>query len=189
MTAINVEAHEAGHALAAYYYGVPIESVSTYRKDGEEGRLRIDRRAQPKSELEAATVLVAGRMAEKRALGEREVFNWLDDDDTDTRNACAMVDSIVEHDGADLFDTRRLVELRARGLLLTRWHAVEAIAAGLRKSKRLTGDEVVAICRREGVRRLGEVSKDEVLARLTPEGKRNLLGTVGPDGSTMIIKR
>jgi hypothetical protein len=168
---------------------VPIESVSTYRKGGEEGRLRIDRSAQPKSELEVATVLVAGQIAEKRALGLPERFNWLNDDDTDTVNACAMVDSIVEHDGVDLFETRRLVELRARGLLLTRWHAVEAIAAGLRKAKRLTGVEVVAICRREGVRRLGELSKDEVLAKLTPEGKRNFLGSVGPDGRTMILKR
>jgi hypothetical protein len=189
MKDIDVEAHEAGHALASYYYGVPIESVSTYSKDGEAGRLRIDRSAQPRSELEAATIFVAGRMAEKRALGEPEVFNWFDDDDTDTVNACDMVDSIVEHDGADLFETRRLVELRARGLLVTKWHAIEAIAAGLRKSKRLTGDEVVAICRREGVRRLGELSKDEAMAKLTPQGKRNLLGTVGPDGSTMIIKR
>jgi hypothetical protein len=100
-----------------------------------------------------------------------------------------MVDAIVDDCGSDLFETRRLVELRARGLLGTKWYALEAIAAGLRKRKRLTGDEVVAICRREGVRRLGELSKDEALAKLTPEGKRNLLGTVGPDGTTMILKR
>jgi hypothetical protein len=189
MKSIDVEAHEAGHALAAYYYGVPIESVSTYSKDGEDGRLRIDRSAQPRSELEVATILVAGRMAEKRALGEREVFNWFDDDDTDTRNAADMVDAIVDDCGSDLFETRRLVELRARGLLLTKWRAVEAIAAGLRKRKRLTGDEVVAICRREGVRRLGELSKDEVLAKLSPQGRRNLMGEIAPDGRTRIHKR
>jgi hypothetical protein len=189
MKDIDVEAHEAGHALAAYFYGVPIESVSTYSKDGEAGRLRFDRTAQPKSELEVATILVSGRLAEKRALGDREAFNWFDDDDTDTRNAVAMVDAIVADCGSNLFETRRLVELRARGLLVTKWHAIEAIAAGLRKRKRLTGDEVVAICRSEGVRRLGELSKDEVLAKLTPQGKRNLLGAVGPDGRTMILKR
>jgi hypothetical protein len=59
----------------------------------------------------------------------------------------------------------------------------------LRKSKRLTGAEVDEICRREGVRRLGELSKDEVLAKLTPQGKRNLLGELGRDGRTMVIKR
>lgn len=70
MSRMDVEAHEAGHALAAYYYGVPIESVSTYRKDGEAGRLRAKCGAAS-SELEAATLLVAGQMAEKRALGPR----------------------------------------------------------------------------------------------------------------------
>jgi hypothetical protein len=191
VTGMNVEAHEAGHALAAYYFNVPIESVSTYRKDGDAGRLRIDRTARPKSELEVATILVAGRMAEKHALGEREAFNWFDDDDTDTRNACNMVDAIVEDGGfeGDLFEARRWVELRARALMLTKWKAVEALAAKLSKSKRLTGDEVVAICRREGVRRLGELSKDEVLAKLSPQGRRNLMGEIAPDGRTRIHKR
>jgi hypothetical protein len=120
MSRIDVEAHESGHALAAYYYGVPIQSVSTYKKDGEAGRLRLERGAgSVSSELVAATILVAGQMAEKRALGHVERFNWFGDD-VDTVNARDMVDAIVEHDGADLFETRRLVELRARGLLLTK---------------------------------------------------------------------
>ena len=187
---MNVEFHEAAHALAAYVYNVPIQSVSTYKKDGEAGRLRAKPGASS-TELNTAALLVAGQLAEKRALGDREVFNWFNDDDTDTRNACVMVDAIVEGGGfeGNLFAARHFVELKARSLLVTKWRAVEAIAAALRKSKRLTGDEVVTICRRKGVRRLGELTKDEVLARLTPEGKRNFLGTVGPDGKTMIIKR
>ena len=191
---MDVEAHEAGHALAAYFFGVPIESVSTYAKDGESGRLRFDRTAQPKSELEMATILVAGRMAEKRALGEREAFNWFDDDDTDTVNACNMVDAIVADGGfeGDLFEARHWVELRARSLLVTKWKAVEALAAKLSKSKRLTGDEVVEICRAAGVRRFGEglpISEAEVLAKLSPQGRRNLMGEIGPDGKTRIHKR
>jgi hypothetical protein len=139
----------------------------------------------------AATIFVAGRMAEKRALWEREAFNWFDEDDTDTCNA-AMVDALIEYEGGfggDVFEARRWIETRARGLLLTKWHAVEALAAGLRKKKRLTGDEVAAVFKREGVRRLGVLSRDEVLAKLTPQGKRNLLGELGRDGRTMVIKR
>jgi hypothetical protein len=185
MTAIDVQSHEAGHALAAYYFGAEIKTVSVYSSDGEAGRCRLGRDGTD-SELDVATILVAGRMAEKRALGHREVFNWFDED-VDTVNACDMVDAIVEDGGfeGDLFEARRWVELRARSLLVTKWKAVEAIAARLRKSTVLTGDEVVAICRREGVRRLGELSKDEAMARMTPAGKRAVMGTVAPDGKTI----
>lgn len=40
---MDVEAHEAGQALGAYYYGMPIQSVSTYKNDGHLGRLRLER--------------------------------------------------------------------------------------------------------------------------------------------------
>jgi hypothetical protein len=130
---IDVEAHEAGHALAGYFFGVPIKTVSVYAKDGEAGRCRFDSGAVG-SELDAATILVAGRMAELRALGFVERFNWFEED-PDTVNACAMVDAIVEDGGfeGDLFEGRRWVEVRARSLLLTKWRAIEALAAALRK--------------------------------------------------------
>lgn len=70
---MNVEFHEAGHALAAYVYNVPIQSVSTYKKDGEAGRLRA-KAGTSSTELNTAALLVAGQLAEKRALGDREVF-------------------------------------------------------------------------------------------------------------------
>lgn len=189
MKDIDVEFHESGHALAGYYYNVPIKTVSVIARDGEAGRCRFETGAVG-SELVAATILVAGRMAEKRALGDREVFNWFDSDDTDTRNAADMVDAIVEDGGfrGDVFEARRWVELRARGLLLTQWRAVEAIAAKLRKSKVVMGDEVDAICKREGVLRLGEISKSEAMKRMTPKGKHRLLGTVAADGKTVIEK-
>lgn len=91
-----------------------------------------------------------------------------------------MVDAMVEDGGfeGDVFVARHFVELKARSLLLTKWRAVEALAAALRKSKRLTGAEVEEICRREGVRRLGELSRDEAMARMTPQGRRAILGKV-----------
>lgn len=189
MKDIDVEAHESGHALAGYYYNVPIESVSTYSKDGHAGRCRLKPGAVS-SELDAATILVAGRMAEKRALGHREAFNWFDDDDHDTAHAVAMVDAIVADGGfqGDLFAARHFVELKAQGLLATKWRAIEALAAALRKTKRLTGDEVIEICRREGVLRQRELTQEQALAKLTPEGKRALLGAVGQHGKN-IIKR
>ena len=173
-------------SAAGYYYGVPIKTVSVYPADGEAGRCRFDSRAV-RSELVAATISVAGPMAEKRALGEVERFNWFWDD-TDTRNAIDMVDAIVEDGGfnGDVFEARRWVELRARGLLLTKWHAVEAIATKLRKSKVVMGDEVVKICQREGVRRQNELSKEEALKKLTPEGRKHLLGTVAAGGKTIV---
>jgi hypothetical protein len=99
-------------------------------------------------------------MAEMRALGRAERFDWFDDDH-DTSAAVDMVDAIVADGGfdGDVFDCRHWVEVRARSLLVTKWRAVEALAAKLRKSTVLTGDEVVEICRREGVARLGEKAR------------------------------
>jgi hypothetical protein len=184
---MDVPFHEAGHALAGYYYGVPIKTVSVIARDGDAGRCRFETVG---SELVAATILVAGAMAEKKALGHLERFNWFNGDDTDTRNAADMADALVEAGGfdGDVFACRSWVELRARSLLLTKWRAVSAIAAKLRKSHVLMGDEVVDICRREGVRRLGELSKAEAVARMTPKGRRAILGTVAADGK-IIEKR
>jgi hypothetical protein len=157
VTEIDVATHEAGHALAGYYLGVPIKTVSVYSAPGEAGRCRFESGAAASSELDVATVFVAGRMAEKKALGHLERFNWFDDD-VDTAHACDMVDAITEagdFDG-DVFEARHWVEVRAHALLTTKWKAVEQVAAKLRKSTVLTGDEVASICRAAGVRRLGE---------------------------------
>jgi hypothetical protein len=190
MKEIDAHAHEAGHALAGYYFGVPIKTVSVYSSDGEAGRCRFESGAVG-SELVAATILVCGRMAEKRALGDREAFNWLDDDDTDTRNAVDMVDAIVEAGGfdGDVFEARHWVELKTRSLLATKWAAVEALASKLRKSHVLMGDVVVKICRAAGVRRQSEgrsISRDEALSKLSPKGRRALMGEVTADGKTRI---
>jgi hypothetical protein len=140
---------------------MPIKSVSVYTANGESGRCRLGSGGDS-SELEVATILVAGQMAEKCALGHREAFNWFDDD-VDTVNAIAMVDALVEDGGfdGDVHEARRWVEVRARSLLVTKWRAVEAIAERLQKRTVLSGDEIVDICRREGVRRQGEPTKEK----------------------------
>ena len=186
MKDLDVEVHEAGHALAAYYLGIPLKTVSVYSRDGEAGRCRFDGTGTA-SELDIATMAVAGRLAEHRALGFREAVNWFDDDDVDTTNAINMVDAIVEQGGfdGDVHAARHWIELRARSLLVTNWRAIRPLAEKLRVRVLLDADDVAKICKREGVRRHGELTKAEAMAKMTPAGRRALMGKVAPDGKNI----
>lgn len=135
---IDVASHEAGHTVAALVFGIPIRSVSVRPKEDHAGISRLDGRGA--EEMHGAIVLVAGSLAEKKALGHLPRFNWFWDDH-DAEAARELVDVMAARDGLDVYDFRRLVELKARSLLTARWSGVQALATALERHTVLTGDE------------------------------------------------
>ena len=191
--------HEASHAVAAAELGLPVTVLSIRPAEDSAGRTHFDINSEGFRRLDdlACTVIkVAGEVGARIAAGaKRPEFNWFSDDGdaVDAR-------SFVARAGGDELDTRRLAALKAYALLSVRWEAVEEIAAKFQRSKTILGQEVEEIVRKVRLRNLGwtdkeikaghrgRLSKAEAMAKMTPAGRRRLMGEVGPDGK-IIEKR
>lgn len=127
--------------------------MSTRPGEGDLGRTRLDSSAV-EDDMSAAMILVAGQLAEKRALGQLERFNWFADEH-DANHARHFADRIAADGGCegDVVEVRRFIELKARSMILTCWAAVAEIAAKLERDKTLVGEEVSRICLAEATRR------------------------------------
>jgi hypothetical protein len=147
---VNTAIHEAGHALAAYCFGVAVRSVSVRPGEAHLGRVFVDASGE-ETDLNCAIVLAAGRMAEQMFAGKPQRVNWLDVDDPDISKALWFIDRTP-----DPLATRRLVELRARALLFTRWPALQALAAELDRRGVLLGAEVEQLLADHATRRAGD---------------------------------
>jgi hypothetical protein len=148
------------------------------------------RNGQCDNPAHVAAILVAGSLAEARVTNGSNRVNWFRDD-VDTNNARNLLDG-----ESDPLRARRYAETLASATLTANWPAVLGIADELVQSrlKNIDGAAVERIARDAGARKHPAIStrsltRAEVLAKLTPEGKRNFLGTVGPNGKTMILKR
>jgi hypothetical protein len=143
--------HEAGHALAAYHFGLSMTHVSIRERPGESlGRCTIQD-GHTVDDFTGAIVMIAGHVAERMALGRENVYpNWFLDD-PDTESARVFLRRQFGEDGE--LEARQLVQLRARVLLRMRWEAVQEIAERLERDTTLVGEEVAHICLAEAARR------------------------------------
>jgi hypothetical protein len=188
MTDFSPSYHEASHALAAFMHGLSMTHVSIREAPGHSlGRCSIQN-GHAVDNHKAAVIMIAGHVGERMALAKDPRPNWFLDDDHDMESARLFIewawgDSIERQQ-----DGRQLAQLQARSLLTVQWEAVQAIAERLQRNTTLLGDEVVDICKRLGVRRLGELTRAEAMKRMTPRGKQRLLGTVAADGKTRVEK-
>ena len=141
--------HEAGHALAAHAAGLPVLEVSVipravdatpslghvlYDWAALDGRDRLYEQV-----LARATLTMAGPIAERLADHEptRHCYN------THHAEALLLAQRLGLFGGMDeALAVVTLAERRATGLLLARWPAVEAVAAGLEEFGTLPGDVV-----------------------------------------------
>jgi hypothetical protein len=121
--------------------------------------------------------LGGGKFARRRASSHRLRL--------DTNNARNLLDG-----ESDPLHSRRYAESLANSVLLTNWPAVLTIADEMVQSrlKNIDGDAVERIARDAGARKhptkskgRRPISRAEFLARLTPEGRRAVLGTVAGD--------
>lgn len=144
--------HESGHGLVAYALKVPIRLLSIRPGEGESGRTRLDPSAVG-DDMSGAMILVAGELAERRALGHADKFNWFADSH-DASHARDCADHIAADGGCegDVLEVRRFIELKTKSMLFSRWEAVEEIAATLQRHTTVLGEEVERICLAERAR-------------------------------------
>jgi hypothetical protein len=160
MTDTSTAYHEASHAVAAYYFGLPVTYLSVRPAEGEAGRTRFDTTSEGFAKLDdfsCAIIKVAGEIGERMATGDTSrKFNWFseDQDAEDARNFIARA-------GEDELGNRQLAQLRAYALLRTRWEAVEEIAGLFQRNKVVLGEEVSKICLAEAARRGARVRAAE----------------------------
>jgi hypothetical protein len=149
------------------------------------------RNGQCDNPAHVAAILVAGSLAEDRVTNGSNRVNWFRDD-VDTTNARNLLDG-----EPDPLQARRYAETLASATLSANWPAVLGIADELVQSrlKNIDGAAVERIARDAGARKHPTISKGRpiskarVLAKLSPQGRRNLMGEIAPDGRTRIHKR
>jgi hypothetical protein len=138
--------HEAGHCVAAQYFGLGMTHVSIRAAEDSLGRCTIQN-GHTVDDFTAAVVMLAGQVAERMALGKDPRPNWFLDDDHDMDSARIFVDRSC----ANVLEGRQLAQLKARALLSTKWKAVSAMAEKLQHHTTLLGEDVERICREHGV--------------------------------------
>ncbi len=145
--------HEAGHALAAYRYGRPVLKIEI---DGEgsgatrclglkpDARRMFRRRVWRELVQQEILIALAGPLAEEIKYGKnaesakidwQHAHRWLAE--LDMQNALATFAT----------QTRELLTEPAT------WNAVRTVARRLIQGRKITGPEVEAICRAQGVSR------------------------------------
>lgn len=80
------------------------------------------------------------------------------------------------------------------------WQEIEAVASALERKTTLLGAEIRRIIADAQVRKAEErdrlrgivrrpLTREEAMARLTPRGRRAVIGTLAADGKTIVEKR
>ena len=175
--------HEAGHAVAAQYFGLGMTHVSIRTAEDSLGRCTIQE-GNRVDDFTAAVVMLAGHVAERMALGRENVYpNWFLDDDHDMDSARIFIDRSC----TNVLEGRQLAQLKARALMSTKWEAVSTIAGELQRKTTLLGEDVERICRELGVTNHGSktITRAEAMAKLTPAGRRAVIGTIAADGKSI----
>jgi hypothetical protein len=152
VTTRNTAIHEAGHALAAYAFGIKVKGVSIRPKATHLGQTFVDASGEEPL-LDCATIFACGPMAERMFAGKPQRVNWLDVDDSDVSRALWFIDA--DH-WTNPMAARQLVELRARALLFTRWKVLTALADELNRRNVLLGTQVEQLLSDLGTRRARE---------------------------------
>jgi hypothetical protein len=178
-----VAVHEAGHLFTAWAFGAEVRGAAVIHTTTGLGQSFL-RRGTCDNPAQVAAILLAGALAEARLTNGSSRVNWFRDD-VDTNNARNLLDS-----ESDPLIARRYSESLANSVLLTNWPAVLGIADEMVQSrlKNIDGDAVERIARDTGARKHPTkskgrpISRAEFLARLTPKGRRAVLGTAAGDG-------
>ena len=179
--------HESEHSLGAFVYGLTMSHVSIRPTEDSLGRCRI-LDGHKTTDHHGAVVMIAGHVAERMALGRDPRPNWFLEDDHDVDSARVFIERAWGDTVERQQEGRALAQLQARSLLTVHWDAVQEIAQRLERYTGIVGEEVVAICKRHKVRRAGELSKEEAMAKMTPAGRKRLLGVLAADGKGRIEK-
>ena len=147
--------HEAGHAVAAHFLKIPITKVTIEPDDDSLGHVRRKNLPRPVYEalrsggltlhmidkIERNIIMpLAGGAAERRHRGRSNyVGSWQDRD--------RVVDFVdrLSASGEEASAYYRLQLVRARGLIESKWYAVEAVAQALLAATTLTGEDVKRI--------------------------------------------
>ena len=158
--------HEAGHAVLAHRFGIPVHEVSIVPDEESAGHVHAGRLVSDRAEreLDSGNVSLATREEiEQRCIsflgGEEAQFRVDTEGGEDWRRARAQSENGMDEDDLTRLLMRlhrdmqvvaqRRAELHARTAELLGapeiWGAVESVANALREQLILTGDEVTAI--------------------------------------------
>jgi len=140
--------HEAGHAVMARYFGMPVYGASVVGTEDSAGRvmhgigrakeIEVD---ESDGKVEAVVcVAAAGYLASSRAVPRSQ----RDDRGTPDRAAAIdWLDRIAPDDEVLLF--YRLLRMRTDRYLAMKWHQVEAVAQALLEHKTLNKRELLQV--------------------------------------------
>jgi|SRR5579884_1318366 len=146
--------HEAGHAVIAFYLFLPFRYASVKPADGALGHVRF--RKAPKWAYDEYSsrplaqrafwenhiiVSFAGRIAEQKYRGSRVRLGH----ESDYRGIADMGLRFGGDDPKVHVHWFRWLQMRAKGMVDTRWREIEAVAEALLKHERLTRDEIQAV--------------------------------------------
>jgi hypothetical protein len=152
--------HEAGHATAGWAHGIEVRfvTVASVHRD-RSGCVYFNADTAPDDAIACAVVKLAGPLAAAMyASGDptRARINWLRAADgcADEDIPCA---AFFLGATTDPLKARRIAELRTRGLLLTRWHSVLALARELERRGSVFGHDVDRICITTGARTYAQI--------------------------------
>ena len=150
---LRLAVHEAGHAVFAYHFSMPIQEVwiDASAENGVGGQVLLGpfNCSSPSARFTCSALLYAGRMAEVLFLGIGS-----DTSSEDFRDMAAIydldIDSVSSDDASvvDLLKVASAVRPLVKQVLTFRQLAVCRLARALMQRNRLTGAEVVKIIHR-----------------------------------------
>jgi hypothetical protein len=155
----RVANHEAGHAVACIWFGVPIDRMSIVAANGSLGHVEHDfgrmledvediHEERQKSEAQAIISLAGAATEANRAGSDRDV-NWDDEQyRPDVVQASQMLDSFSDHDDEFRAYFKYIAE-RTKSLVARRQFmvGVDALIEALMGRRELTGEEAASLVR------------------------------------------
>jgi hypothetical protein len=179
LTGEQIAYHEAGHAVAAHFLGIPVKAAAitrghpehagfteNYRRPAENSAIECDRRDGWKKAIPRLMVAYAGPIAEEMFTGRRNRVGAQGDD----REIADLVFLLTgdDEEGAALV---RWVEARTRYFLRQprHWLAVRRVAAAILEKRSLNRRQVIEACCYLGSvsnwRTMGEVDSEMAATR------------------------
>lgn len=138
------DVHEAGHAVAAVYFGATVTRVCSRHVLGAAGFCEWDGDLQPRDK---AVVVLSGSVAEKSFLRRRRRTPSYDSGAQDRQQLLEVVSHSMGLEAGDwrVADRCTRLERVARGLVVEHWWWIERVAVSLSRGDVLTGSDVARL--------------------------------------------
>ncbi len=148
--------HEAGHAVAGYTMGIPIEQVSLIPEEqGEVGYVRFSPDYNPQDASKRVEIFIVnfgGYAAEKKA-GYEDLSGWQHNDGGNLERCIPeLIRRGVVREGNEIAFRRWLMR-EACAVMDENWATVQKFAEVLKEERQMTGRETERLCEKLGAKR------------------------------------